>query len=225
MNLIVVGAGGDIGKAVVQTLAGPHRVIACGRDQIDVQSIVSVKDGMAAAVDALDGTVHGVVTCHGAPGRIKPTLELSDEEFETVIQIDLVGTMRVCREAARYMIPGGFGSIVCLSSIHAIATYPERAAYAAAKAGVVGLVKALAIEWAKDGLAVNAVLPGQVDGTRRTGRILSPDVLARSPSQSLPTTFNVAAAVQFLLESDGVNGHSLVVDDGWLSSAWFKPYA
>lgn len=222
-KIIVTGARGDIGSVVAAHLEAHGAAVFCGtHDSCDVTDPDSVRMFFADAVNIFDGRLDGLVTCHGAPGCIKPTLDLTDEEFLNVIQVDLVGTLRVCREAARYMLPQGSGRIVCLSSIHAIATYPKRAAYAAAKAGVVGLAKALAVEWAKDGIAVNAVLPGQVARTRRTDRLDVVEVLERSPSISLPLPEEVAEAVAFLLQTSGINGHALTVDDGWLASAWYK---
>lgn len=226
MRIAITGAGGDIGSAIALCLEGKGMDVFRGtHEACDVTSEKSVKSFFRDVVEAFDGELDGLVTCHGAPRCIKPTLDLTDEEFQRVVEIDLVGTMRCCREAARYMLPAGRGSIVMLSSMHAIATYPQRAAYAAAKAGVVGLTKALAVEWARNGLSVNCVLPGQICGTRRTENLQHEKVHSRSPSCKLPTKTDVANAVAFLLHGGGVNGHALVVDDGWTASAWYDSHA
>lgn len=226
-KIVVVGASGDIGTSICELLRVRGAAVIEGTSKnCDVTSPAQVKSfmGMAWAAEPAH-RMDGLVTCHGAPGCIKPTLELTDEEFSRVIEIDLLGTLRACREAVRYMGGQGYGRIVTVSSIHAIATYPERAAYAAAKAGVAGLSRALAIEWAKDGIQVNCVLPGQVSNTRRTDRLGGdPRLKERTPSGRLVDSDDVCDAVMYLLDSSGVNGHSLVVDDGWLSSAWFGPH-
>lgn len=228
-KVIVTGARGDIGSVVAAHLEAQGAEVFCGtHDSCDVTDLKSVQAFFRDAMDIFEGQLDGLVTCHGAPGCIKPTLDLTDEEFDAVIQTDLVGTLRVCREAGRHMLMRGHGRIVCISSIHAIATYPKRAAYAAAKAGVVGLVKALAVEWARHGVFVNAVLPGQICSTRRTDKLGDDalcDVFDRSPSGRLPLPAEVASAVAFLLQNRGINGHALVVDDGWTSSAWFRSHA
>lgn len=224
--IVVTGGHGDIGKAIHDDLDGEDAcAVSPSRHEMDVTDGASVRRYFDAF--PRDGyQVQGLVVCHGAPGCIKPSLDLTDEEFQKIIDVDLVGTFRVCREAARLMLPHGTGHIVVVSSIHALATYPERAAYAAAKAGVCGLVRALAIEWAAKGLYVNAVLPGQVSDTRRTRNLKASvnQVLDRSPSGCVPELWDVVEAIKFLLSSEGINGHSLVVDDGWLASAWFKPH-
>jgi len=221
VNILVTGATGDIGSAICTDLRESGHVVYTSKSRIeDLEGIRWV----CGEIQSLDG----LVVCHGAPGCIKPSLDLTDEEFQKIIDVDLVGTFRVCREAARGMIPRNRGHIVVVSSIHALATYPERAAYAAAKAGVCGLVRALAVEWAAKGLCVNAVLPGQVIDTKRTSRLIDNDEKAelwgRSPSGLMLNLQMVAEAVSFLLSSSGISGHSLVVDDAWTASAWFKPH-
>ena len=223
-KVVVVGASGDIGTAVAWELTtqGSH-VYNASSATMDVTSPGSVREFLAHAWGSGTPALDGLVLCHGAPGCIKPTTELTDVEFSKVIEVDLMGTFRVAREAARYMIARGRGSIVAVSSIHAMATYPQRAAYAAAKAGVVGLMRALAIEWAVHGISVNCVLPGQVLRTRRTNGLKerSPGIEALSPGGAFVSTGDVARAVCFLLDAPhGINGHSLVVDNGWTASAW-----
>lgn len=220
MRIVVTGASGDVGGGIVTALLHRgHKALEANSESCDVRSLDSVRSFLGSC-----WPFDGVVTCHGAAGCVKPTLELTDEEWAAVIGIDLTGAFRVCREAARYMLAAGGGSIVNVSSIHALATYPQRAAYAAAKAGVVGLTRALAIEWGKRGLRVNAVLPGQVGGTRRTERVMSPRMEERSPTGRFVTPLDVGRAAVSLLENPGINGATLVVDEGWLSSAYWDSH-
>ena len=221
MRIVVTGAGGDLGRAISDTLhLFGHEPIRGDHKSCDVRDSDSLEQFVAGA-----WPFDGLVCCHGAPGLIKPTIEVTLGEWSEIIATDLTGTFRACQAAAKYMLSAGNGSIVNVSSIHALATYPQRAAYAAAKAGVVGLTRALAVEWAKQGVRVNAVLPGQVENTERTKRVQSEAMLARSPSGMLAHTGDVALAVLHLLENTGINGTALVVDEGWLASAWWGDHA
>lgn len=219
-HFVVFGSGGDIGRTVFAHLSGKERAHGFTHAGCDVTNTEQVRSSLGM-VWAEAGRIDGVVCCHGAPGLIKPSLEVQDDEFRRVLEVDLVGSFVVAREAMRYMASQGHGRIVFVSSIHAIATYPQRAAYAAAKAGVCGLMRALAIEWAKYEVFVNAVLPGQVHLTDRTEPHELVAAYDRSPSGGFVTTMDVAEAVSYLLNANGVNGHSLVVDDGWTASAWY----
>jgi NAD(P)-dependent dehydrogenase (short-subunit alcohol dehydrogenase family) len=218
---VVTGANGAIGISVTVALRlHGASVFAFGSERCNVVDTDSVRAALGM-VWANCQRLDGVVCCQGAPGLIKPSLDVTDGEMRAVLDIDLVGSFRVACEAMRYMGPQGHGRVVFVSSIHAIATYPKRAAYAAAKAGLCGLTRALAIEWAQRDVFVNAVLPGQVQGTERTKPHENGEAGKRSPSGVFVTPEAVSQAVCYLLDAPGVNGHALVVDDGWLASAWY----
>lgn len=218
-KIVVVGAGGDIGMSITNHLEREFLVMRGTHGQVQVEDIESVRSFLGMCWAYQEPSMDGLVVCHGAPGCVKPTTELTDEEFQRVVEVDLTGTMRVCREAARYMLTQNTGNIVVLSSIHAFATYPERAAYAAAKAGVVGLVRAFGIEWANRGIFVNAVLPGQVQGTLRTQRVNNERMRSHYPRGNFVSSSSVSEAVRFLLTSTGIVGQTLVVDNGHLANA------
>ena len=82
-----------------------------------------------------------------------------------MISLDLTGAFLTCQAAGRVMLQQRYGRIVNLSSFHTVATYPQRAAYAAAKMGVNGLTQALAVEWGGRGVTVNTVAPAEIAGT------------------------------------------------------------
>lgn len=215
---LVVGATGGIGSACVR------RLKADGYHVIALHCRVEDFDGVVAAMDA--AKPHVLVCAQGHAPAVGHTLDQKRATFRGVLDTDLVGTWTCASEAARHMIPRSYGRIICLSSIHAIATYPQRAAYAAAKAGVVGLVQALAIEWAPHGITVNAVLPGQVDSPRAQKMGLDMEaILRRAPSHQIPNCDDVADAVSFLASpsSRHINGHSLVVDGAWAKdTSWWN---
>jgi NAD(P)-dependent dehydrogenase (short-subunit alcohol dehydrogenase family) len=222
LKILMTGGHGDLGRQVAEVLQGTHKIVAPTSSELNVcrpETIV----GTCAATWPFDA----LLVCHGASSAICPTTALEPRDFQRVIDVDLVGTFRVCQQALKFMGAAQHGTIIIVSSIHAIATYPQRAAYAAAKAGVVGLMRALAVEYARSGVRINAVLPGQVMNTSRTTRLLleNPQAIrARSPSGFLVGALAVAKAVEYLLQADGVTGHSLVVDEGWTVSAWHKSH-
>ncbi|MGI0060761.1 MAG: SDR family NAD(P)-dependent oxidoreductase, partial [Nitrosotalea sp.] len=163
---------------------------------------------------------------------IGPSEDLSIEEWKRVIDTDLTGTFIVCKEVGKHMIKSKYGRIVNISSFHSVATYPQRAAYAAAKTGVIGLTRALAVEWAKYKITVNAVSPGPIK-TPRTNWFLSLDpksesrMLARTPLGRLGEVGDVSTTIEFLTSKNAgfVTGQNIVIDGGWLSSAWFGKYS
>jgi NAD(P)-dependent dehydrogenase (short-subunit alcohol dehydrogenase family) len=115
-----------------------------------------------------------------------------------------------------------------MTSFHTIATYPERVAYNAAKSGVEGITRALAVEWGKYGITVNGVAPGPIRTPRTSGFLAqSADVesgmLGRTPTVRLGETEDVASLIAFLVSDEArhINGQNIVIDGGWTKNAWW----
>ena len=169
----------------------------------------------------------GLSICVTAAGlnRPGPTLEQPIEDFDLVVETNLRGTYLTCRAFATAVAARGRGGrIVAISSQMGEVGYPGRAAYCASKHAVNGLVRALAVEWAPAGIAVNAVAPTFVD-TPLTRPMLEDeafraDVLRRLPMGRIGTPSDVVGAVVFLASEQAslVTGHVLAVDGGW--TAW-----
>lgn len=184
---LVTGAGSGIGRATARRLAGEGAQVACldvaveNLDSVveeingaagsegggkavaipcDVTDETSVTQGIAAAVQHI-GTPQVVCNIAGV-GKFAHTAELSLEEWNRVIAINLTGTFLVCRAALPYLLEGG-GVIVNTSSTAGKIGQPYSAAYCASKGGVSLLTKALAVEYSDRGVRVNAVAPGGVD--------------------------------------------------------------
>ncbi len=186
------------------------------RSEADVERLiegVSTRDDVAICV-----TAAGV----NLPA---PTLEQPVDDFDLVLDTNVRGTYLVCRAFARLLAARGCGGrIVAVSSQMGSVGYPGRAAYCASKHAVNGLVRALAVEWAPLGIAVNAVAPTFVE-TPMTRPMLADgrfreDVLARIPLGRVGTEEEVAGAIVFLASDQSalVTGHVLAVDGGW--TAW-----
>jgi NAD(P)-dependent dehydrogenase (short-subunit alcohol dehydrogenase family) len=151
-------------------------------------------------------------------------LDLPEEEWSAIIDTNLTGTLRACQVFAPPMLAQGWGRIVNLASLNSFVALFEVAAYAASKAGVAGLTRALAVEWGSRGVNVNAIAPGVfrtalnqqlLDGTER-GRELK----MRTPLKRFGNVEELVGAAVFL-SSDAasfVNGEILVVDGGFLAS-------
>ena len=157
--------------------------------------------------------------------RPGPTHELSLADWDVVIRTNLLGTFLVCRAVgAELLRRGSAGRIVNVSSQMGSVGYPGRAAYCASKHGVNGLTKALAVEWARAGITVNAVAPTFIR-TPFTEPMLADerfraDVLQRIPMGRIGEVEEVTGAVVFLASPEAglITGAVLPIDGGWV--AW-----
>ena len=189
-TVLITGAGIGIGRAtaIAFARAGDHVVVtdvlesegkavvaeiqqAGGSAEfhsLDVTSTSGV-DAVVAAVEAKCDAIDVVVANAGIAHKV-PLAELTDERWDHTLDVDLKGIMRVVRRAAPAMRARRRGAVVALSSIMGVAYgWDEHVHYSAAKSGVIGLVRGLAVELARDGLRVNAVAPGYI----RTAQALS----------------------------------------------------
>jgi 3-oxoacyl-[acyl-carrier protein] reductase len=184
----------------------------------------SETDSVVSAVQARYGPIDTVVANAGIAHRV-PLAELTDEKWDHTHEIDLKGVMRACRAAAPAMREAGRGNIIALSSIMGVAYgWDAHVQYSAAKAGVVGLVRGLAVELARDGIRVNGIAPGYI----RTAQALSeehslgPEGLEEAakfiPMARVGEPEDIAD-VSVFLASEGaryITGQVLVVDGGLL---------
>ena len=196
-----------------------RRSLACVSDVLDRSSLERV---LAESIAAF-GKVDILINC---AGRIKraPTLDLSEEEWNGILETNLTGTLRAAQVFGRHMLERGYGRIVNVASIAGFVALLEVAAYAASKAAVVSLTKSLAVEWGHRGVCVNAIAPGVfptdlnrslLEGTPR-GR----EFLARIPMKRFGKVEELCGAAVFLASEAAsyVNGEVIVVDGGLLAS-------
>ena len=243
-HAIVTGAGRGIGRAAALALAEAGAdVTLFARSEPELAAVaeevrehgvraetcagdVRSETDISRLVDA--AAAHEVPTiCVTAAGLNRPgtTLEQAIEDFDVVVDTNLRGTYLTCRAfAAAASADGRSARIVAISSQMGEVGYPGRAAYCASKHAVNGLVRALAVEWAPVGIAVNAVAPTFIE-TPLTRPMLADeafraDVLRRLPIGRIGVPADVVGAVVFLASQQAslVTGHVLAVDGGW--TAW-----
>ena len=242
---LITGAGIGIGAATARAFASAGcrvivtdvldeegRSVASGIESgggeaeyqhLDVTDTEEVDSVMSGVQDRY-GPLHTVVANAGIAHRI-PLTELTDEKWDHTHDVDLKGVMRVCRAAAPAMREAGRGSMIAVSSIMGVAYgWDEHVQYSAAKAGVVGFVRGLAVELARDGVRVNGIAPGYI----RTAQALSeehslgPEGLEQAaefiPMGRVGEPDDIADVIVFLASEAAryIIGQVLVVDGGLL---------
>jgi NAD(P)-dependent dehydrogenase (short-subunit alcohol dehydrogenase family) len=214
------------GRRADQVRAAAAAIEALGRKSLiatsDVTDNPSLENLLKLACGAF-GSVEILVNCAGRTKRM-PTLEFPEADWDAILETNLTGTFRACRVFGRHMIERRYGRIINIGSLSSFVGLYEVAAYSASKGGVASLTKALAVEWAKFGVCVNALVPGVLrtdlnagllDGTER-----GKEFLLRTPMQRFGKLDELAGATIFLASDAAsfVTGHMLVVDGGILAS-------
>lgn len=236
MTALVTGASGGIGSAIAAALAGQGaRVALSGTRESALKAVANGLGGdpvivpcnlsdsaavdalVPAAVDALGGKLDILVNNAGVT-RDNLAMRMKDEEWDQVIRVNLEAAFRLCRAAARPMMKARFGRIISISSVVGATGNPGQANYAASKAGLVGMSKALAQELASRGITVNCVAPGFIVSamTDALPDAQKESLTARIPAGRLGEGGDIGAAVAYLAsrESAYVTGQTLHVNGG-----------
>jgi NAD(P)-dependent dehydrogenase (short-subunit alcohol dehydrogenase family) len=209
---LVESAAAAIKKSGGKTLTVPSDVT----DRASMEALLRASVAEFGAVDIL-------VNSAGTTKRT-PTLDVSESEWNNILETNLNGTLRACQIFGRHMIERQRGRIINIASLSSFVALYEVAAYSASKAGVASLTKSLAIEWARHGVCVNAIVPGVLrtdlnagllDGTAR-----GKEFLMRTPMGRFGKLEELVGAAVFLASDAAsfVTGHLLVVDGGILAS-------
>jgi 3-oxoacyl-[acyl-carrier protein] reductase len=244
-TVLITGAGIGIGKATAAAFAkAGHRVVVTDILEAEGQAVAkaitdsggqaefqrldvtstSEAEAVVAAVERRHGAIDCIVANAGIAHKV-PLDQLSDAKWDHTFDVDLKGMIRVIRPAVAAMKARGTGAIVCVSSIMGVAYgWDQHVHYSAAKSGVVGLVRGLAVELARSGIRVNGVAPGYI----RTAQLLSPvhslgpegaeKAAEFIPMGRLGEPEDIADVILFLASPSAryMTGQTVVVDGGLL---------
>lgn len=242
-SALVTGASRGLGQKIAIALAEAGADVAChsrteggaaesieaiaelGRKAVSVVGDMADKDAprrVAAEALADLGKIDILINNAGMIRR-SPAVDYSEEDWSTVVEVNLSSVFRLSQEIGRHMIERGSGKIVNIASLLSFQGGITVPAYTASKSAVAGLTKALANEWAKHGVNVNAIAPGymETDNTAalRADETRNRQIMERIPAGRWGDSDDLSGAVVFLSSaaSDYVQGHVMFVDGGWMA--------
>jgi NAD(P)-dependent dehydrogenase (short-subunit alcohol dehydrogenase family) len=241
---VVVGGTSGIGRAIVMGLAEQGAdVVPTGRRANHIEEVCVAVEAMGRrtlrqvtdirdreSVDALRETIlHEFgrvdILVNAAGFTLKqPTIKLCDEQLSSILDTNLTGALRTCQSFYEALKASGRGRIINIASLGSFVAFYEVAAYCASKTALLSLTRSLALEWAQDGISVNAIAPGifptEMTNGIVTGTARGQELLARTPMRRFGNPEELAGAA-VLLASDAasfITGQCITVDGGFLAS-------
>jgi 2-deoxy-D-gluconate 3-dehydrogenase len=237
---LVTGAGRGLGVAIAAALSDAGAAVACAArspaagaataraiqahggsatvvmlDVTRAEQVTAAVDQTARALGAIDVLVNNAgITLD------RPTVEVTDDEWESVIATNLTAMFRLARAVAPGMIARGRGKIINVGSMYGALGVPRHAAYCASKAGVDGLTRSLAAEWARHGIQVNCVAPGYMNTDIPRAALADPRTrerfLGKIPARRIGEPHEIGPLVVYLASaaSDYMTGQTLYLDGG-----------
>ncbi|KAB2329601.1 2-dehydro-3-deoxy-D-gluconate 5-dehydrogenase KduD [Cytobacillus depressus] len=226
MAIALAEAGADIAliqrsesdtgtKQLIEQIGRRCEIILCDLSNLDqVKQVMEQVNNQFGRVD--------ILVNNGGIQRRSPAEQFSESDWDDVIDVNLKTVFLLCQQAGLQMISQGRGKIINIASLLSFQGGMTVPAYAAAKGGVAQLTKALANEWAAQGINVNAIAPGYMDtdmnDALKRNETRNRQIIERIPAGRWGKPEDMKGSVVFLASraSDYVNGHVLVVDGGWM---------
>lgn len=232
---LVTGATGGIGGATARALHAQGATVAVSGTRREVLDALAAELGSRTHVlpcdlsdkDAVEGLVPkaekamgqlDILVANAGVTRDNLFVQLRDEDWDQVINVNLTATFRLARAAVRGMMRRRFGRVIGITSVVAVTGNPGQSNYTASKAGMIGMMKSVAAEYAKRGVTANCVAPGFI-ATAMTDKLNEKQreaILGRVPAGRLGTSEDVAAAVVYLASNEAayMTGQTLHVNGG-----------
>jgi NAD(P)-dependent dehydrogenase (short-subunit alcohol dehydrogenase family) len=218
-DVVATGRRRDlVEKAAAEIRARGRRSSTACADVADVASLTSLRDACLRDL----GRIDIVVAAAGVTKRVA-TLQMDESDWARILETNLTGVLRTCQVFGATMIEQKRGRIITIASLASFIGLHEVAAYTASKAGVAGLTRALAVEWARHGVTVNAIAPGvfETDLNRellKSGR--GQEFLVRTPMARFGRVDELAGTAVFLASDAAsfITGQLIAVDGGFLAS-------
>lgn len=246
---VVTGGGRGLGKAIAQAYAeegadlvlvgrGQEEIVeaakeieATGQRALAVSADVTSPEDVEKMVQMALDTFGKIDILMNAAGQraVFPTTELTLEDWQRVIDVNLTGSFVCSQAVGKHMIERGYGKIIMMGSMQAHSGAPERTAYISSKTGLVGLTRALGVEWAKYGINVNILSPGYfrtqiIEHQIVIGQLNLAAIEQRTPAGRIGEMKDLTGPATFLAssESDFMCGQSLIIDGGWMAYGFLQ---
>ena len=218
-DVVVVGRREDaVYEAATEIERRGRRTLRLTADVTDRASLERVRDACLRQL----GDVHILIVAAGVTAKM-PTLDMDETAWQHILDTNLTGTLLACQVFGAAMVARRGGRIINVASLSSFLGFFEVAAYTASKAGVAGLTRALAVEWAHAGVTVNAIVPG-VFKTDLNKHLLDSgrgqELLTRTPMRRFGKLEELVGATVFLASDAAsfVTGQLLAIDGGFLAS-------
>lgn len=239
---LITGGASGLGLAMTRRFAARGaRVVVLDRDAAAADALVEIENAAFIACDVCDpdavdaafdraevgtGPID-IVVANAGISQNSPTLELSFADWRRVMAVNLDGVFLTAQAAGRRMVLRRRGVILLMASMYGVVAAPQRIGYCVSKSGVAMMAKALALEWARHGLRVNALAPGYVrtpflDDLIARGRLDADALTARMPIGRFIETDEVADLAAFMAsdEASAITGQVAGVDGGWSANGY-----